>query len=80
MSEQTKQRKQFPLGQVVLNGALILLVLLWTVPTVGLLLSSFRTRFDIQRSGWWSLFPHREWVMAEEKPPNVERESATAVE
>jgi alpha-glucoside transport system permease protein len=68
MSNQTRKRKQFPVGQVVLNAALILLVLGWTVPTIGLLLSSFRTRFDIQRSGWWSLFPHREWVMAEERP------------
>lgn len=68
MSNQTQKRKKFPVGQILLNVALILLVLVWTVPTIGLLLSSFRTRFDIQRSGWWSFFPHREWVMAEEKP------------
>jgi alpha-glucoside transport system permease protein len=52
----------------VLNTALILLVLAWTVPTIGLLLSSFRTRFDIQTSGWWSFFPHREWEKVEEFP------------
>jgi len=35
--------------------------LIWSIPTIGLLVSSFRTRFDIQTSGWWSIFPHREW-------------------
>jgi alpha-glucoside transport system permease protein len=33
----------------------------WSVPTLGLLVSSFRDRFDIQTSGWWTVFPHREW-------------------
>jgi alpha-glucoside transport system permease protein len=46
---------------ILVNLALILLVVVWTVPTLGLLISSFRTRFDIQTSGWWNVFPHREW-------------------
>ncbi len=50
----------------VVNGALLLLVFIWTIPTLGLLVSSFRTRFDIQTSGWWRVLPHREWVLVEE--------------
>ena len=46
---------------VIINIALIVLVLIWSIPTIGLLVSSFRTRFDIQTSGWWDVFPHREW-------------------
>ncbi len=46
---------------VIVNITLIVLVLIWSIPTIGLLVSSFRTRFDIQTSGWWSIFPHREW-------------------
>jgi alpha-glucoside transport system permease protein len=39
------------------------------VPVIGLLVSSFRTRFDIQTSGWWALLPHREWILVEEIDP-----------
>jgi alpha-glucoside transport system permease protein len=49
-------------SQILINGTLLLLVLIWTIPTFGLLVSSFRTRFDIQTSGWWTILPHREWV------------------
>jgi len=29
-------------------------VLLWTIPTIGLLVTSFRTRDDASTSGWWT--------------------------
>lgn len=35
------------------NLAALLLVVLWTIPTVGLLVSSFRDRDQIAASGWW---------------------------
>ncbi len=44
---------------IVVNGILVLLVIGWTIPVLGLLVSSFRTRFDIQTSGWWTVLPHR---------------------
>jgi alpha-glucoside transport system permease protein len=56
-------------GDILVNGALALLVLAWTIPTIGLLVSSFRSRFDIQTSGWWTGFPHQEWVKVEEFQP-----------
>lgn len=33
--------------------AMTLLGILWTLPTIGLLVTSFRTRDDAQASGWW---------------------------
>lgn len=59
-------KREDRLRQFVINGVLLLLVLIWTIPTLGLLISSFRTRFDIQTSGWWEIFPHKEWVLVEE--------------
>jgi alpha-glucoside transport system permease protein len=46
---------------LIVNGALLLIVLAWTIPTLGIFVSSFRDRFDIQTSGWWTILPHREW-------------------
>ena len=56
-------------SDIVVNGILALICLIWTIPTVGVLISSFRTRDDIQTSGWWTIFPHREWVLTETYPP-----------
>lgn len=42
------------------NIAAFLLVLLWTIPTLGLLVSSFRDRDQILTSGWWKSFSAQE--------------------
>ena len=62
--------KQTRTGIFMINGALILLVFIWRIPTVGLLVSSFRDRFDIQTSGWWSVLPHRQWETIKTLDPN----------
>jgi alpha-glucoside transport system permease protein len=56
-------------SDILVNGALILLVLAWTIPTIGLLISSFRSRFDIQTSGWWTIFPHEAWTTVNQFDP-----------
>ncbi|MFW5976195.1 MAG: carbohydrate ABC transporter permease [Alkalispirochaetaceae bacterium] len=35
---------------------ILAVVILWTLPTVGLLVSSFRTQLAISESGWWTVF------------------------
>ena len=30
--------------------------MIWLLPTIGLLVTSFRPRGDIQNSGWWTTF------------------------
>jgi alpha-glucoside transport system permease protein len=70
MSDKAKSGQREKLvSEIVINGALLILVFLWTIPTIGVLVSSFRSRFDIQTSGWWWVLPHREWVMVEESEP-----------
>ncbi len=63
-------KQQKTLGCLVVNGFLLLIVLIWTVPTLGIFVSSFRNRFDIQTSGWWTVFPHREWETVATIDPN----------
>ena len=54
---------------IFVNGILLIVVLLWLIPTIGLFVSSFRDRLDIQTSGWWSVFPHREWQVVSQIDP-----------
>ena len=54
------------INNILVNGILLLLVLLWTIPTLGIFFSSFRNRDDIATSGWWDILPHREWQAVEE--------------
>ncbi|NMR21126.1 carbohydrate ABC transporter permease [Cellulomonas fimi] len=34
----------------------IVIAVLWTIPSLGLLITSFRPELDIRRSGWWTFF------------------------
>ena len=67
------QKRSKRTSALLVNGTLAIIVILWTIPTLGLLVSSFRDREDIATSGWWSVLPHREWKMVEEfKPEGVD--------
>ncbi|MBI1876736.1 MAG: carbohydrate ABC transporter permease [Chloroflexi bacterium] len=69
-------KQQKLVSDSIVNGALLFLVLLWTVPTFGLLISSFRSRNDILTSGWWTIFPHRGYATVEviEPPRDAPRD------
>ncbi|HEX2620069.1 MAG TPA: carbohydrate ABC transporter permease [Phototrophicaceae bacterium] len=54
---------------LLVNGVLLIVVVLWTIPTLGLFISSFRDRDDIKTSGWWSVVPHRAWTATGEELP-----------
>ena len=63
-------KKQKQLNKLIVNGSLLLIILIWTIPTLGVLVSSFRLRDDIATSGWWTVLPHREWQAVREINPN----------
>jgi len=50
----------------LVNTVLGFICLIWIIPTIGLLVSSFRPAADILETGWWKIFPHKDWVMAEQ--------------
>ncbi len=43
---------------IPLRAVILFLCFLWTLPTAGLLISSFRQRSAITSSGWWTVFAH----------------------
>ncbi len=65
---QSKTKKHIAWGSILVNAFLLLIVTCWTIPTLGVLISSFRDRMDIATSGWWTIFPHYEWVKVKEYP------------
>jgi alpha-glucoside transport system permease protein len=38
------------------SAAALVIAVLWTIPTFGLLVSSFRPQEDVLRNGWWNFF------------------------
>jgi alpha-glucoside transport system permease protein len=59
-------KSQRALSSLLINGVLILISLVWFVPTLGVFVTSFRNSEDIFRSGWWTVFPHQEYVKSSE--------------
>ena len=42
--------------KVPVNVAIIIMCILWIVPTLGLFVTSFRTREAVRTTGWWTAF------------------------
>ncbi len=49
-------------SSLLVNGALILICLIWIIPTLGIFITSFRDSQEIFRNGWWTVFPHQAYV------------------
>ena len=46
------------LAKAPVHIAVVLIALIWTLPTVGLLISSFRPATDLLETGWWTVLLH----------------------
>lgn len=56
------------------NISVVVLVVLWLFPTLGLLISSFRTADQIATSGWWkAMFPSEQNLVLRTGHPDDER-------
>jgi alpha-glucoside transport system permease protein len=60
-----------------INLSVLLLVALWTIPTFGLLVSSFRDANQIATSGWWqALFPSEQNLIFRSKTSEAQTQDA----
>ena len=57
---------QKALSSFLVNLTLIVICVLWIVPTFGIFITSFRNSEDIFRTGWWTVFPHKAYVKTSE--------------
>ena len=57
--------RSFTLGSIAVRVGIVLLCVLWFIPTLGLLISSFRDEADVKSSGWWTVItdPFSQWTL-----------------
>ncbi|WP_300080352.1 carbohydrate ABC transporter permease [Propioniciclava sp.] len=55
-AEQRKEDNKTRLASPAASVIAIVIAVLWTIPTAGLLITSFREPGDIRRTGWWTSF------------------------
>jgi alpha-glucoside transport system permease protein len=65
----TSRRLGRLLSRTSLRATIILITVAWSLPTAGLLISSFRPANDIRTSGWWDALLHpfeaaTQWTLA----------------
>ncbi len=54
--EQRQVDAKTRLSSPAASAIAIVVAILWTTPTAGLLITSFRQQIDISKSGWWTAF------------------------
>jgi alpha-glucoside transport system permease protein len=57
---QAKRRLSSPLASAIV----ILITIVWTIPTMGLLVTSFRPKAEASSSGWWTFFRNPQVTLA----------------
>jgi len=69
-------------GKVLIAIILIIIVVAWTVPTLGIFVTSFRDSRDIYSSGWWTVLPHKDFVKTGEitLPDNTDPNGPVEIE
>ena len=52
-----------PFTSPIASAVVTVIAVLWTIPTFGLVVTSFRSKEDILSSGWWSSFTHFNYTL-----------------
>ena len=48
-------RRQTLIGNIVVYAVLVIICIVWSVPTIGTLITSFRPADDAKTTGWWTV-------------------------
>ena len=59
-------KSQKALSNFFINLTLIIICVVWLVPTLGIFITSFRNSENIFKTGWWTVFPHQAYVKTDE--------------
>jgi len=71
------RRRRRRWGTYIVHLSVVLIVLVWTVPTIGILISSFRDKDQLAVSGWWtSLMTNDQNIIGRTPPPSSQTEDA----
>jgi alpha-glucoside transport system permease protein len=49
------RRPSISFGKIMVYAVMIMITAIWVIPTLGLLISSFRPEDDVKSSGWWTV-------------------------
>lgn len=81
-SKESGGKRRKLLSSLAINGTLILICMIWIIPTLGILVTSFRDSQDIFTSGWWTVFPHKEYVNSSQIhiDPNADLNNPIAIQ
>jgi alpha-glucoside transport system permease protein len=52
-----------PFTSPVASAVVTVIAILWTIPTFGLVVTSFRSKEDIVSNGWWASFTHLNYTL-----------------
>ena len=52
----SRRRRPFRWSRLLLHGTILVLIVIWLLPTIGLFINSIRTPVDVARTGWWNAF------------------------
>lgn len=58
-------KRQKLTSSLLVNGILIVICMIWIIPTLGVLITSFRDSQDIFNTGWWTVFPHQTYIQTD---------------
>ena len=53
--------KKLSFGKFLAHFFLLIIVLIWVIPTFGLLISSLRDKDQVALTGWWTALKHNEF-------------------